>query len=94
MALQMVWKADDKEQVLELVETPTMILIQFCDLMIRKQDLRNPDVQYMMRENINALKIKAEKEPDDCYTPFNRRELKEYITQVEGLLMKFEQEQS
>jgi hypothetical protein len=89
--LKMVWNSGDEEQVIELTETPEFVLINFCDIIIRKQDLRNPDVRYMLRETVNALKVKAEGEPDG-YTPFDRRGLKEHIAQIEDLLKKFEQE--
>ena|GEM_PF-3220553 len=94
MALQMVWKAGEKEEeILELTETPEFVLIQFCDIIIRKQDLRNPDARYMLDETVNALKVKAEKEPYG-YSPFDRKGLKEYIAHIEDLLIKFDQQQS
>jgi len=89
--LQMSWKTGDTERVVDLVEVPEFVLVQFCDLILRKQDLRNPDARYMLRETINALKVKAEEEPVGPAT-FERSSLKEQIAQIEGLLDQFDQE--
>ena len=89
--LQMLWKSGDTEQVVDLVEVPEFVLVQFCDLILRKQDLRNPDARYMLRETVNALKVKAE-EPPDGSAAFERHSLKEQIEQIEGLLDQFDQE--
>ena len=92
MALKMIYKAgENEEKVLELAETPEIVLLEFCDLIIRKQDLRNPDARNMLDENLNALRNKAEKEPDGNYTPFSRQDLKEYIAQIDDFLKKFDQ---
>ena len=94
MALQMLMKTGDKEEtVLELTETPEFVLIQFCDVIIRKQDLRNPDTRYVLDETLNALRVKAEREPDG-YTPFSRQDLKEFIAMIDELLKKSDQEQN
>ena len=89
--LQMLMKSGDNEQVLDLAETPEFALVQFCDLILRKQDLRNPDARYILRETVSALKVKAEKEPSDPVA-FYRTDLKAQIAQIEGLLEQFDQE--
>jgi hypothetical protein len=89
--LQMVLKSGDEEQVLDLLEVPEFVLMQFCDSILRKQDLRNPVVRDMLRDLTNALKIKAEQEPVDRVA-IDRHSLKEQLTQIEGLLAKFDQE--
>jgi len=85
--LQMLMKSGDNEQVLDLVEVPEFVLLQFCDLILRKQDLSNPDVRYMLRETIGALKAKAEAPSDPA--SFCRTGLKEQVAQIEGLLEQF-----
>ena len=90
--LQMVVNAGkDNEQVMELVDTPEFVLVQFCNLILRHRDIRNPDVRYRVQETINALKIKAERtpDPDDEPVTFNRYDLKNYIKDIEDLLKQF-----
>jgi hypothetical protein len=89
--LQMMWKSGDTEQVLDLVGVPEFVLVQFCDVILRKQDLRNPDARYMLRETVNALKVKAEEAPVGP-AAFDRHSLKEQISRIEGLLVQFDQE--
>jgi hypothetical protein len=89
--LQMMMKSGDEEQVLDLAEAPEFLLIQFCEMILKHQDLRNPDARYMLREIVNALKIKAEKEPVDPVA-FECCSLKEQLVQVEGLLNQFDRE--
>ena len=88
--LQMVMKSGDKEQVLDLVEVPELVLVQSCNMILRHQDLRNPDAQYMLQEFVGALKVKAR---EDLVGPaaFNRHDLKKYITQIDDLLKQFDQ---
>ena len=86
--MQMLWKTGDKEQVLELVDTPELVLVQFCNSILRHQDLRNPDARHRLRELVNALKAKAEQEPDGPFA-MNRYELKEKLAEIEELLAKF-----
>jgi hypothetical protein len=87
--LQMLMKSGDEEQVLDLVDVPEFVLAQFCDLILRKQDLRNPDVRKMLRETVDALKAKAEKEPVDPVA-YERNSLKESIANIEDLLKQFD----
>ena len=89
--LQMVWKSDGDEQVLDLVDTPEFVLVQFCEMILRHRDLRNPDARRMLRETTAALKVKAEKEPVDNFA-YDRQILKENIAFVEGLLKQFDDE--
>ena len=88
--LQMVCKSGDEERVLDLVDTPEIVLVKFCESILRHQDLRNPDARRMLRETIGALKIKAEKEPVD-HVSYDRDNLKENISYVEGLLKQFDE---
>jgi len=83
--LQMLLKSNDNEQVLDLAEVPEFVLVQFCDLILRKRDLSNPGARNMLREMVSALKSKADKEPYDPVA-FHRADLKAQITQIEGLL--------
>jgi hypothetical protein len=89
--LQMLMKSGDEEQVLDLVDTPEFVLVQFCDLILRKQDLRNPDARKMLRETVYALKAKIAKEPVD-HIAYERNNLKENIAYIEDLLRQFNQE--
>ena len=89
--LQMLMKSGDNERILNLVEVPEFVLVQFCDAILRKQDLRDPDARYMLRETINAIKVKAEEEPSERVA-FDRASLKAQVTQIESLLAQFDQE--
>ena len=89
--LQMLWKSGDTEKVVDLVEVPEFVLVQFCDVILRKQDLRNPEARYILRETANALKVKAE-EPPDSPNAYSRHSLKEYVAQIERLLDQFDSE--
>jgi hypothetical protein len=88
--MQMVWKTGDEEQVLELVDTPELVLVQCCNSILRHQDLRNPDARHMLRETVNALKIKAGQEPDSPIA-MNRHELKKKLAEIEDLLKQFDE---
>ena len=90
--LQMSVKSgDNDEQVLDLVDVPEFVLQQFCEVILRRWDLRNPDARYALREFVNALKIKAEEKPVDQVVsdPYS---LKAQIAKMEELLDKFDQE--
>lgn len=89
--LQMLMKSGGDEQVLDLVDTPEIVLIQFCEAILRHQDLRNPDARRMLKETAAALKAKAAKEPVD-HVAFDRQNLKENIAYVEDLLKQFDEE--
>ena len=89
--LEILWKSGDTEKVIDLVEAPEYELVTFCDLIIRRRDLRNPDARYMLRGVANALKVKAE-EPPDCPDAYSRHGLKEYIARIEELLVQYESE--
>ena len=47
----------DREEIMELVDAPEFVLVQMCDVTLRKQDMRNPDAQRMVREFVDALRI-------------------------------------
>ena len=89
--LQIACKSGDDEQILDLVDTPEFVLVQFCEAILRHQDLRNPDARRMLREIVNALKIKDDKEPVD-HISYGRNNLKENIAYVEGLLRQYDEE--
>ena len=86
--LQMVMKAGEDEKVMDLVDTPEFVLRQSCDMILRHQDMRNPDAQRMVQDIISALKVKATKESDEPGA-LSRYNLKSYIMQVDDLLLQF-----
>ena len=87
--LQMVMnKGTDNEEVMDLVDTPEFVLVQFCDLILRRRDIRNPETRQGVQEIVNALKVKAEGNSDEPVT-YNRYDLKNYITGIEDLLKQF-----
>jgi hypothetical protein len=88
--MQIVRKTGDEEQVLELVDTPEFVLVQFCNSILRHQDLRNPDARRILRETVDALKVKAGQEPDSS-AAMNRYELKDKLAEIEELLDKFDE---
>jgi len=84
--LKFVWnKGDDDEKVLDLIDTPDIVLVQSCNAFLKYHGLKNPDSRRRVKETIDALKIKAETEPagPSC---FDRHDLIAYIAEVEGLL--------
>ena len=82
--LQMAWKTDEDEKIMDLADTPEFVLVKFCDGILRHQDIRNPATQRTVQEIINALKVKLkEASASDWYN------LKSYITQVDDLLKQF-----
>jgi hypothetical protein len=89
--LQMSVKSGDGEQVLDLVEIPEFILVQFCEMILRHQDMRNQDARYMLRETVNALNVKA-KEAAAGQDAYDRYSLKGAIARIEELLDQFDQE--
>ena len=89
--LQMSMKSGDDEQVLDLVEVPEFVLVQFCEMILRHQEMRNPDARYMLRETVNALKVKAEEAAVGPGT-YDRYSLKGMIARIEELLDQFDQE--
>jgi hypothetical protein len=91
--LKMVMKSGGKEQVLDLEDTPELVLIQFCNLILRHHDLRNPDSRTLLRETLNALKVKAELKSPEPYT-VSRETLKQDIAEIEDLLKQFDEENS
>jgi hypothetical protein len=78
----------DNEKIMDLVDTPEFVLVQFCDLIIRRRDLRNPETHNRLTETVKALKIKAQEEASGPGT-FDRYELKEYIAGIEDLLKQY-----
>ena len=89
--LQMLWKSGDTEKVVDLVEVPELVLVQFCDIYLRKRDLSDPQNREILRETANALKVKAEKPPDSPHA-YSRSSLKELVANIEGLLDKFDKD--
>jgi len=90
--MQMVWnQGADNEQVLDLVDVPEFVLVQFCDLILRRQDLRNPTVRDMLRDLASALKVKFEQKLVE-QSMYNQQDLKDSINQIEELLRQLEQE--
>jgi len=90
--LQMIMEADGKEQILDLSEVPEYVLMMSCDGILRNQDLRNPEAQYILQETINALKVKAEEKPSEGIISYHRGDLKKYIAYVDDLLTSIKQE--
>jgi hypothetical protein len=84
-------KSGDDEQVLDLVEIPEFVLVQFCEMILRHQDMRNQDARYMLRETVNALNVKA-KEAAAGQDTYDRYSLKGAIARIEELLDQFDQE--
>jgi hypothetical protein len=91
-SMQMIWITGDEKRVLELVDTPELVLVQFCNSILRHQDLRNPDARRMLRETVDALKVKAGQEPDSPLA-MDRFELKEKLVEIEEALDKFDEKQ-
>ena len=87
--LQMKMKSGDNEEViLDLVDTHEIVLKQFIDVTFRHQDMRNPDAQRMVRELLDALKTKVEKESADrSYS--DQYSLDRFIQQAEDLLQEY-----
>jgi len=89
--LQLVMNSGDNDaQVIDLVDAPELVLFNFCDITLRRQDMKNPEAQRIVRQTIDALKVKATQEPVPVGPAcINRYSLKEYITEVEKILERF-----
>ena len=88
--LQMVMKSGDGEDViLDLVDTPDFVLIKMCDLMIRKQDLRHPDVQRGLKDISDAFKAKMADE-SKISPPYTREDIEFHSLQLDELLAELE----
>jgi len=74
--------------VMELVDAPEIVLVEFCNMTLRHRDIRDPDIRHSVQEIINALKVKAGEKSDEPVT-YNRYDLKNYVTEIEDLLKKF-----
>ena len=83
--LQIVMNPGEDEEISDLADAPEIILVQFCTMILKHQDLRDPDVQKSLRELLDAMKARADTEPvgPGCY---DRRYLKEDIARIEDLL--------
>jgi hypothetical protein len=93
--IKMVMNPGDEEQVYDLKETPSFLLVQFSESIIRHQDLRNPQTQNTLREFVDALKAKEDNSTKDgftCSINIGRSELKEIITTIENLLERVSEE--
>jgi hypothetical protein len=94
LMLQMVLnKGAEDEEVMELVDTPEFILVQYCGMILRHRDIRIPQFHNMLSEIIGALKVIAEKEADGPGT-YNRHVLKDYVKDIEELLIQFPPDES
>ena len=96
--LQIVEKTGDKEEVLDLVDTPEMILVQMCDVIMRKWYLKDPDTQRHLQDIAGALKTIASKEVKDgvCNGQsnlYNRDMLKKYAAAVEDVVKQVNEAQ-
>ncbi|MDR1687747.1 MAG: hypothetical protein LBS21_03940 [Clostridiales bacterium] len=91
--LKMVMDSDGEEQVMSLEDSPEIVLIDTCNLVLRHRDLRNPDNRNFLREILNALKVKAESKSTEPNT-VSREELKQNIAETEDLLKQFDEENS
>jgi len=78
----------DNEKVMDLLDTPEIVLVQFCDMTLRHRDLKNQDVRDTVQNIIDALKVKTEKDSIEPVA-FNRHDLKSYIKYIEDLLKQF-----
>jgi hypothetical protein len=95
--IKMVMNPGDEEQVYDLTETPDFLLLQFCESILRKQDLRNPEVQNMLGEIVDALRAKVDNKSKDGFgflITVDRNELKGVIQAIDGLLMQIKEEQT
>ena len=89
--IKMVMDPGDNEEVYDLTETPDFLLVQFCESILRHQDVRNPDVQNILREFVDALRAKVDNNLKDafaCTITYSQNEIRGIINAVDGLLKK------
>ena len=78
----------EDEKVMDLADTSEFVLVEFCNMILRHRDIRNPEIRDRIQEIINALKVKSEKLSGEPAAS-NRYNLKNYIMGIEDLLKQF-----
>ncbi len=92
LMLKILMTSDDgSERILDMAETPDIILVKFLDLHLRHGDMNNPDTRRALRDTVTALKAKAEKEPTELVS-FDLPSFKAAIDKAEELLKQFDEE--
>ena len=89
--IKMVMDPGDNEEVYDLTETPDFLLVQFCESILRHQDVRNPDVQNILREFVDALRAKVDNNLKDafaCTITYSQNEIRGIINAIDGMLEK------
>ena len=79
----------DNEEVMELVDTHEYVLMQFLEMTLKYRDMRDPQHRRIAQEFLDALKVKAGKEPDSPHA-YNREALKKYIADIEDALSQIQ----
>jgi len=84
-------KAGNDETIMDLEDTPDFVLVQFCSMILRHRDLRDPEHRQKVQGIVSALKAKAEKPGQNSISSFSlsKSELESYIALVEDILLEF-----
>ena len=90
--IKMLQISGDKEIILDLEDAPDVVLMDFCRIILRHHDLRNPESQNFLRQLNAALKVKSEKEPAGSHAS-ERYYLKEAIAEIDNILNRLAQEE-
>jgi len=81
--IKMSMKSGGKEEILDLVDVPEFVLMQACDVIVRKQNLRDPDTMSLFRELTNALRAKLENGLDSVTV---RGNITDFLIQADELI--------
>jgi len=83
--IKIIQNPGDDEKILDLEDTPEIVLIEFSTMIIRHRDLSDPYWQSVLREFNDAIKVKLEKMTDDSCL-YDRRSLMEGVAEIENHL--------
>ena len=77
----------DNRKILDLEDAPEEVLMDFCGMILRHHNLRNPDSQSLLKQLNAALKKKSEKDSTGKHV-FARYYLKAAVEEIESILNK------
>ena len=85
--LKIMQRTGDIEKILNLEDAPGEVLMDFCRMILRHHNLRNPESQSLLRQLNAALKLKSEKDPTGNHAAA-RYYLKAAVEEIESILNK------
>ena len=78
----------DNIEILDLEDSPELVLVELCSTILRHHNLRNPSSQNTLRQLNEALKQMSGKTPAAIYASDNRF-LKAAVAEIDKILIRF-----